>query len=182
MLLHLCTHTHTQEVGSAIDAGLVAAREENAKLSSLMAELGLSSRPTVAQWLTAKNKATKTSLQSTLIQWDRMKSDRQTALLLKQAVVSQRALKHASWGARKEMSQRIRLLRHAYQPHTLTPSQHRPRTESGDVNSGEVSPRQPVVKHKNKVPLRSSANSSGESIPSCYYANIWVWAVAIIIA
>ncbi len=135
-----------------------------------MAELGLSSRPTVAQWLTAKSKATKTSLQSTLIQWDRTKSDRQTALLLKQAVVSQRALKHASWGARKEMSQRIRLLRHAYQPHTLTPSQHRPhtpsqhrpRTESGDVNSDEVSPRQPVVKHKNKVPLRSSANSSGE--------------------
>lgn len=113
-------------MNESIDAQLQEAHDENAKLSTIMAEMGVSSRPTVSQWLQQKTSQKKTSVQDALINWDRTKEERNTAILLQQAITSQRALKHAAWGAKKEISARIKALREVYDPSTevsITPLQ-----------------------------------------------------------
>ena len=68
---HMHTNTHTQQVSEEIDRQLRQARDENAKLSDLMVELGVSPRPTVAQWLQQKREQKKAVVQDALISWDR---------------------------------------------------------------------------------------------------------------
>ena len=155
---HMHQSSPLQEISCAIEAGLQTARDENTKISALMADMGLSTRPTVAQWLQAKDKAKRTSLQSSLITWDRTREDRHTSLLLQQARTSQRALRHAAWGAKKQLSGRIHRLRQVYNPHTRTASQPHTHTPSQRPHI----PREPEVKHKNKHLLRKSTTSSCE--------------------
>ena len=54
---------------------LASARQENEKLSSVMGALGVSARPTVAQWLQHKQMERKAKLQDSLISWDRGEFD-----------------------------------------------------------------------------------------------------------
>lgn len=154
---HTILHVPLQEISSAIEDGLAAARDENMKLAALMADMGLSSRPTVAQWLQAKDKAKRTSLQSSLINWDRSREERHTSLLLQQARTSQRALRHAAWGVKKELSGRIQRLRQVYDPHTAS------HPHSLTASRRPHLAQEPEVRHKNKHLLRKSTTSP----PSC---------------
>ena len=105
-------------MNESIDAQLQEAHDENTKLSTIMADMGVSPRPTVSQWLQQKTIQKKSYLQDALINWDRTKEERNTAILLQQAITSQRALKHAAWGAKKDISARIKALREVYDPST----------------------------------------------------------------
>ena len=98
-------------MNAIIDKQLSDAQQENNKLSSLMSSMGINSRPTVAQWLQQKNNQKKLATQEALIIWDKTKRNREEAILLQQAIISQRALKHAAWGARKDLSSRIKSLK-----------------------------------------------------------------------
>ena len=76
--IHLSCSTHIhflqhllQQVNEEIDHQLHQARVENDKLSNLMGEMGISPRPTVAQWLQQKREQKKASMQEALISWDR---------------------------------------------------------------------------------------------------------------
>ena len=76
--IHLSCSTHLhllplllQLVNEEIDHQLHQARVENDKLSNLMGEMGISPRPTVAQWLQQKREQKKASMQEALISWDR---------------------------------------------------------------------------------------------------------------
>ena len=60
-----------QQVHEALDQQLVAARAENEKIRQLMGEMGVSPRPTVAQWLQQKKQQKKRDMQEALISWDR---------------------------------------------------------------------------------------------------------------
>lgn len=141
-------------MNAEIEIQLQQAREENDNLSTLMAHMGLSPRPTVAQWIKQKDAQKKAALQTRLINWDRARADRQTALLLQQAHISQRALRHAAWGAKKEISERIRKLKQAYEPHNFTITSH-PLPSLGTPQPNLPQP-QPTVKYRNKIPLRTT--------------------------
>ena len=60
-----------QQVHEALDQQLAAARAENEKIRQLMGEMGVSPRPTVAQWLQQKKQQKKRDMQEALISWDR---------------------------------------------------------------------------------------------------------------
>ncbi len=123
-------------MSTAIEEQLSLARNENDKLSSLMGEMGISPRPTVAQWIKAKDGQKKAGLQSSLINWDRTRDERTTAIVLQQTLTSQRALKHAAWGAKKDISDRIKKLRDAYEPKPR-PLTNKPRPVLSSVKTPE---------------------------------------------
>ena len=58
-------------MNETIEKQLLHARRENEKLSALMGEMGINPRPTVAQWLQRKQLQQKSTLQDSLIKWDR---------------------------------------------------------------------------------------------------------------
>ena len=65
------TNAFLQQVHEALDQQLAAARAENEKIRQLMGEMGVSPRPTVAQWLQQKKQQKKRDMQEALISWDR---------------------------------------------------------------------------------------------------------------
>lgn len=72
--VYTCTCTSypsMQQVHEALDQQLAAARAENEKIRQLMGEMGVSPRPTVAQWLQQKKQQKKRDMQEALISWDR---------------------------------------------------------------------------------------------------------------
>ncbi|CAI8051807.1 hypothetical protein GBAR_LOCUS28359, partial [Geodia barretti] len=101
----------SEQVHEALDQMLAAARAENERMRETMGEMGVSPRPTVAQWLRGKQEQRKRAMQDALINWDRSKPQRETAILIQQMLTSQRAMKHAAWGASKDISGRIRALK-----------------------------------------------------------------------
>lgn len=60
-----------QQVNKAIDHQLQHAKAENDNISALMGSIGVSSRPTVAQWLEKKMEQKRTTIQEDLMNWDR---------------------------------------------------------------------------------------------------------------
>ena len=56
----------------ALDQMLAAARAENERMRETMGEMGVSPRPTVAQWLKGKQEQRKRAMQDALINWDRL--------------------------------------------------------------------------------------------------------------
>lgn len=60
-----------QAMTAEMEKQLAQARQENDKLSRVMGALGVSPRPTVAQWLQRKQMERKAKLQDSLISWDR---------------------------------------------------------------------------------------------------------------
>ena len=64
----------SQHVHEALDQQLMAARAENEKIRRLMGEMGVSPRPTVAQWLQQKEQQRKRDIQEALISWDRLQT------------------------------------------------------------------------------------------------------------
>ena len=76
-----------------------------------MSSMGINPRPTVAEWIKQKNDQKKTVMQEALINWDRGKQARETAILLQQAITSQRAMKHAAWGAKKDINSKLKALK-----------------------------------------------------------------------
>ena len=55
----------------ALDQMLATARAENERMRETMGEMGVSPRPTVAQWLRGKQQQRKRAVQDALINWDR---------------------------------------------------------------------------------------------------------------
>ena len=98
-------------MNDVIEQRLKAAHEENAKLTQLMNSMGINPRPTVAEWIKQKNNQKKTTVQEALINWDRGKQARETAILLQQTITSQRAMKHAAWDAKKDISSKLKELK-----------------------------------------------------------------------
>lgn len=80
-------------------------------MTQLMNSMGINPRPTVAEWIQQKNEQKKTAMQEALINWDRGKRTRETAILLQQTITSQRAMKHAAWGARKDINSKMKVLK-----------------------------------------------------------------------
>ena len=60
-----------QAMNEEMERQLAQARRENDKLSSVMGSLGVSSRPTVSQWLQRKQIERRAKLQDSLISWDK---------------------------------------------------------------------------------------------------------------
>ena len=81
------------------------------KLTQLMSSMGINPRPTVAEWIKQKNNQKKTAMQEALMNWDRGKQARETAILLQQAITSQRAMKHAAWGAKMDINSKLKALK-----------------------------------------------------------------------
>ena len=98
-------------MNDTVEQRLKEAHAENAKLTQLMSSMGINPRPTVAEWIKQKNDQKKTAMQEALMNWDRGKQARETAILLQQAVTSQRAMKHAAWGAKKDINSKLTALK-----------------------------------------------------------------------
>ena len=98
-------------MNDTIEHRLKLAREENAKLTRLMSSMGINPRPTVSEWIKQKNEQKKSAMQEALIDWDRGKQTRETAILLQQAITSQRAMRHAAWGAKKDINSKLKALK-----------------------------------------------------------------------
>ena len=62
----------TQHVNKVIDEQLNSIHQQNNMLAAEMGRMGLSSQPTVAEWLEKKNKQKKEELRNSLIHWKRL--------------------------------------------------------------------------------------------------------------
>lgn len=78
--------------------------------------MGINPRPTVAEWIQQKNEQKKTAIQEALISWDRGKQTREAAILLQQTITSHRAMKHAAWGAKKDINSKLKALKNSSPP------------------------------------------------------------------
>ena len=90
---------------------LMEAHEDNAKLTQLMNTMGINPRPTIAEWIRQKNEQKKNTMREALIDWDNDENARETAIVIQQAIVSQRAMKHAAWGAKKDINSKLSVLK-----------------------------------------------------------------------
>ena len=62
---------HSQTTCAKLDALVETAQATNESLNSELSTVGFSKRPTVAEWLHAKQEANRRSLQNELMAWDR---------------------------------------------------------------------------------------------------------------
>ena len=124
-------------MNDVIDQQLKEARDENAKLTQLMSSMGINPRPTVAEWIQQKNKQKKTAVQEALINWDRGKQSREAAILLQQTITSHRAMKHAAWGAKKDINTKLKALKSSSLPtdRRQRPPHYRQRKKAQDMSN-----------------------------------------------
>ena len=64
-------HASLQVVTSDINEQIESAYSQNSQLASTMGKMGLSSRPTVSEWLQRKQEEKRTQLKDTLVGWSR---------------------------------------------------------------------------------------------------------------
>ena len=79
---------------------LGTATNQNAMLNLTLQTLGVSTNPTVSEWIKQKHEQ-KANMQSTLISWDIHKSKREESIKMKQLLTSERATKYAAWDSEK---------------------------------------------------------------------------------
>jgi chromosome segregation ATPase len=93
----------SKKVNGEITEQLKSAHCVNTQVAKSMAELGISTRPTVSEWLKKKEDEKRNAMKSSLQSWQRTKSQRETAISLKQAITSHRALHHMAWSTKKDL-------------------------------------------------------------------------------
>jgi len=100
-----------QDIHSKIGEVLEKITIKNSMLSFTLKSLGVSSNPTVSEWIKQKQGEKKANIQSNLIFWDIHKFKKEETIKLKQVLTSERAIQHAAWDSEKNIQQRIKSIK-----------------------------------------------------------------------
>uniref|UniRef100_A0A1X7VBH3 Uncharacterized protein n=2 Tax=Amphimedon queenslandica TaxID=400682 RepID=A0A1X7VBH3_AMPQE len=94
----------SEKMNSRVAEQINSARKINSEIAHSMSALGISSRPSVSEWLRKKDEEKKEQLKFKLHDWHKSREQRELAISLKQAVTTHRALHHAAWNTKKELT------------------------------------------------------------------------------
>ena len=92
------------DVGKEIHEELELARESNRELQEFLAGLGVTKKPTVAQWLERKREDKRLQLQTELMKWDSNKKEREAFVVKAKQLSEERIARHSSWSRQKELT------------------------------------------------------------------------------
>ncbi|KAI6652824.1 Ankycorbin [Oopsacas minuta] len=96
--------SEANEVGKEVHDELVIARETNRKLEEFLASLGVTKKPTVAQWLERKREQKRLEVQKELTKWDNDKTQREAYVNAAKRMSEERIARHSNWSRQKELT------------------------------------------------------------------------------
>ena len=91
-------------MGKEIHEELELARESNRELQEFLTSLGVTKKPTVAQWLERKREDKRLEVQKELVKWDSNKKEREAFVTKAKQLSEERIARHSNWSRQKELT------------------------------------------------------------------------------